>query len=46
MKRTLGVLSVILLVLGMAGCDLNLLNKDTLYFYSLKESGKPHPTKH
>ena len=35
MKKTLGVLSVILLVLGMAGCDLNLLNKDTLYFYSL-----------
>ncbi|MDY0289951.1 MAG: hypothetical protein RBR15_14080 [Sphaerochaeta sp.] len=35
MKKALGILFVILIVLGMAGCDLNPLNKHTQYFYSL-----------
>lgn len=35
MKKALGILFVVLIVLGLAGCDMNFFNKDTIYFYSL-----------
>lgn len=45
MKKVLGILLVLLVILGMVGCDLNPLNKHTQYFYSLAGEGNTDSSK-
>jgi len=45
MKKNLIVLFLILVILGLVGCDLNPLNRHTQYFYSLAGEGNADSSK-
>lgn len=45
MKKHLIVLSLILIIIGMVGCDLNPLNQHKQYFYSLAGEGNADSSK-